>query len=115
MRTTRAFALVSQSANWALKSAGEAKRRPGMNEVSKNPLRRSTIPFDSGSCGGSCTILVASVPMNAATPAAQAAAAADPGLVVPDQPARHPPELLDQLPRPQQQILGLAGRDHPRR
>jgi hypothetical protein len=29
-----------------LKSDGEAKSRPGMNEVSKKPLRRSTIPFD---------------------------------------------------------------------
>ena len=51
MRTTRAFALLSQSANWALKSAGEAKVRPGMNEVSKKPLRRSTTPLDSGSLG----------------------------------------------------------------
>ena len=79
--------------------------RPGMNEVSKNPLRRSTIPLDSGSFGGSWTILVASVPVNAATSGSEPAAAADAGLVVPDQPARHPPELLDQLPRPEQQVL----------
>ena len=49
VRTTRVFALVSQSANWASKSAGDAKSLPGMKEVSKNPLRRSTMPFDSGS------------------------------------------------------------------
>ena len=66
VRTTRAFALVSHSANWALKSAGEVKCRPGMNEVSKNPLRRSTTPLDSGSVGGSSTILVARVPANTA-------------------------------------------------
>jgi len=39
-----------------------------MNEVSKNPLRRSTIPFHSGSYGRSCSTLVANVPANAATP-----------------------------------------------
>ena len=66
MRTTRAFAVVSQSVNWALKSAGESKCLPGMKEVSKNPLRRSTTPLDSGSFGGSSTILVASVPANTA-------------------------------------------------
>jgi hypothetical protein len=66
VRTTRAFAVVSQSVNWALKSAGDSKCRPGMNEVSKNPLRRSTTPLDSGSFGGSSTILVASVPANTA-------------------------------------------------
>jgi hypothetical protein len=41
-----------------------------MNEVPEYPLRRSTIPFDSGSRGRSCTICVASVPVNAATPSA---------------------------------------------
>ena len=84
-----------------------------MNEVSNQPLRRSTTPLDSGSSGGSSTSLVASVPMNAATPSARRWPAADAGLVVPDQPPRDPPELLDQLPRPQQQVLGLPGRDHP--
>ena len=39
-----------------------------MNEVSNQPLRRSTIPLDSGSRGGSSTSLVASVPMNAGDP-----------------------------------------------
>jgi hypothetical protein len=39
-----------------LKSAGEANERAGMNDVSKNPLRRSTRPLDSGSYGGNCTI-----------------------------------------------------------
>ena len=39
----------------------------------------------------------------------------NPGLVVPDQPSRHPPELLDQRPRPQQQIRGLARWQHPTR
>ena len=70
VRTTRAFARVSHSLNWVLKSAGEVKSRPGMNEVSKNPLRRSTIPLDSGSRGGSRTSVVASVPVNPATPSA---------------------------------------------
>jgi len=37
----------------------------------------------------------------------------DTWLVVPDQPTRNRTQLPDQLPRPQQQILGLAGRDHP--
>ena len=49
VRTTRALAMSSQWPNWVLKSAGDAKSRPGMKEVSKNPLRRSTTPFDSGS------------------------------------------------------------------
>lgn len=39
----------------------------------------------------------------------------DAGLVVPDQPPRHPAELLHQLPRAQQQVLGLPRRDHPSR
>lgn len=38
---------------------------------------------------------------------------ADPGLVVPDQPSRNPPEHLQQHPHPQQQISGVPGRDHP--
>lgn len=38
VRITRAFACSSLSVNWALKSAGEAKSRLGMNEVSKNPI-----------------------------------------------------------------------------
>lgn len=38
----------NQSASWELKSAGEAELRPGMKEVSKNPLRRSTTPMGSG-------------------------------------------------------------------
>ena len=46
---TRAFAVPSQSVNWVSKWAGDLKSRPGMNEVSKNPLRRSTMPLDSGS------------------------------------------------------------------
>src|SRR3546814_12904164 len=70
VRTTRAFALFSQSVNCVLKSAGEENDRPGMNEVSNHQLRRSTTPFDSGSRGGSNTNLVASVHMNASTPAA---------------------------------------------
>jgi hypothetical protein len=37
----------------------------------------------------------------------------DARLVVPQQPTRNPTQLLDQLPRPQQQVLGLAGRQHP--
>lgn len=68
VRTTRLFAVPSQPLNWSLKSCGEAKSRPGMNEVSNQPLRRSTIPFDSGSLGGNSTSLVARVPMNAGTP-----------------------------------------------
>ena len=42
-----------------------------MNEVSNQPLRRSTSPLDSGSFGGSSTSLVARVPMNAGTPSAR--------------------------------------------
>ena len=68
VRTLRPFAMDSQSVNWSLKSAGEANWRPGMNEVSNQPLRRSTIPLLSGSRGGSSTSLVAKVPMNAGTP-----------------------------------------------
>jgi hypothetical protein len=49
-----------------LKSAGEAKCRPGRNEVSRKPLWRSTIPLNSGSRGGASRIWVASVPANAA-------------------------------------------------
>ena len=49
VRTVRAFAMVSQPVSWAFRSAGEVKVRPGMKEVSKNPLHRSTTPFDSGS------------------------------------------------------------------
>jgi hypothetical protein len=67
VRTTRALAVVSQWLNWALKSAGDSKWRPGMKDVSKKPLRRSTMPLDSGSLGGSSTTLVASVPANTAT------------------------------------------------
>ena len=70
MRTTRAFARVSHAVNWSLKSAGDVKVRPGMNEVSNQPLRRSTRPLDSGSLGGNNTSLVAKVPMKAATPSA---------------------------------------------
>jgi hypothetical protein len=54
-----------------LKSAGPVKLRPGMNEVSNQPLRRSTTPLDSGSFGGRSTSLAASVPMNEATPSAR--------------------------------------------
>ena len=49
VRTTRAFAMVSQAVSWACRSVGDVKVRPGMKEVSKNPLRRSTRPLDSGS------------------------------------------------------------------
>jgi hypothetical protein len=66
-RTVRVLARVaSQSVSWSLKSAGEAKPLPGKNEVSKNPLLRSTIPLNSGSRGGTRRILVARVPANAA-------------------------------------------------
>lgn len=54
--------------NCSLKSCGDANDLPGMNEVSNQPLRRSTNPLDSGSRGGSSTNLVARVPMNAGTP-----------------------------------------------
>ena len=102
--------MVSQSVNWVLKSAGEAKSRPGMNEVSKNPLRRSTIPLDSGSCGLSrMQPWWPACPVNAADPVGVPLAAADAGLVVPDQPPRDPAELLEQLPHPQQQVLRCAG------
>ena len=71
VRTTRAFAVDNLSVNWALKSAGEVHFRRGMNEVSNQPLRRSTKPLDSGSLGGSSTNLVARVPMNDVTPSAR--------------------------------------------
>jgi hypothetical protein len=56
----RWFACGNQPVSWALKSSGEANCRPGMNEVSKYRFVRSTIPLDSGSRGGSCTIRVPS-------------------------------------------------------
>jgi hypothetical protein len=93
--------------DWVLNSPGDSNDRPGMNEVSNQPLRRSTRPLDSGSFGGSTTSLVASVPTNEATPSARRWPRPITGLVVPDQPTRHPTEPPDQLPRPQQQILGL--------
>ena len=70
VRTTRLFALANQSVNWASKSAGDEKSRPGMKEVSKNPLRRSTTPLDSGSLGLSRCSVVARVPVNALEPSA---------------------------------------------
>ena len=57
---------VSQSWIWALKSNGEVNVRPGRNEVSKYPLRRSTSPLNSGSRGGASLIRTPSVPANAA-------------------------------------------------
>lgn len=35
VQTSRAFGTLSQSWNWALKSPGDVKSRPGMNEVSQ--------------------------------------------------------------------------------
>ena len=58
--------MLSQSVNWVLKSAGDAKSRPGMNEVSNQPFRRSTTPLDSGSRGRHSTTLVAKVPAKTA-------------------------------------------------
>ena len=58
----------AQVVNCSLKSAGDVNGRPGMNEVSYQPLHRSITPLDSGSRGGSSTSLVARVPMNDATP-----------------------------------------------
>ena len=40
-------------------------------QAPKNPLRRSTTPFDSGSWGRSCTSFTASAPTKEATPAAR--------------------------------------------
>lgn len=71
VRTVRALAICNQSVNCSLKSAGDANKRPGMNDVSNQPLRRSTIPLDSGSRGGSSTSFAANVPMNDATPSAR--------------------------------------------
>jgi hypothetical protein len=45
VRTVRALAISSHDANWALKSPGELKVRPGRKDVSKKPLRRSTMPL----------------------------------------------------------------------
>jgi hypothetical protein len=47
-----------------LKSNGEVNVRPGRNEVSKNPLRRSTRPLDSGSRAGASLIRTPNVPAN---------------------------------------------------
>jgi len=41
----------SQSVSWALKSAGEVNVRPGMDEVSNQPLRRSTGLWTAGPAG----------------------------------------------------------------
>ena len=71
VRTVRRFARAGQSSNWAVKSAGDAKWRAGMNDVSNQPLRRSTTPLDSGSFGGSNTTFVAKVPAKAVTPSAR--------------------------------------------
>ena len=86
--------------NWSLKSSGDVKVRPGMNEVSNQPLRRSTSLLDSGSLGGNNTSLVAKVPMKAATPSARRLTATDAGLVVPDQPTWDPSKLLDSSQEP---------------
>ncbi|OIQ80460.1 hypothetical protein GALL_377780 [mine drainage metagenome] len=61
---TRTPSGSSQSASWMLKSNGEVKVRPGRNEVSKNPLRRSTRPLNSGSRAGASLIRTPSVPAN---------------------------------------------------
>jgi len=113
VRTSRWFARCSQSANRVLKSAGEANERLGMNEVSKNRFRRSTMPSDPGSFGGSCTTRVARVPVNAVTPAARRPPRPMPGSLSQINRRGTPAELIDQLPRAEQQILGLAGGQHP--
>ena len=51
---------------WAVKSAGEVNVRPGRNEVSKKPLRRSTSPLNSGSRGGASRSRTPRVPANEA-------------------------------------------------
>ncbi len=61
---------VQPAGELGVKVSRRGEPAAGMNEVSKNPLRRSTIPFDSESRGRSCMIAVASVPVNAATPSA---------------------------------------------
>lgn len=110
VRTIRAFALVNQSPTWALKSAGDAKSRPG-TEVSRNPLGRSTMPLNSGSKGIEALQGGGQGADERTDAVGMALAAAEAGLVVPDQPAWDPAELLKQLPRPQQQIFGVSGRE----
>lgn len=60
--------LSNQFVNWEMKSSGPVNVRPGMKEVSKYPLRRSTKPLDFGSRGGRSRTWVPSTPMNAFTP-----------------------------------------------
>lgn len=66
VRWDRQMAFVdSHDDTWSLKSAGEAKQRPGRNEVSRYPLNRSTNPFASGSPGLQMITLIPSMPRNA--------------------------------------------------
>lgn len=60
---------VSQALIWMLKSSGDVNDLPGRNEVSKNPLRRSTRPLNSGSLAGASLIRTPSVPANPAASA----------------------------------------------
>jgi hypothetical protein len=46
-RSIRAFALGNHAAGWVVRSTGLVNDRPGMNEVSKNPLVRSITPLVS--------------------------------------------------------------------
>lgn len=84
------------------------KVRPGMKEISKNPLRRSTTPLDSG-CGlqpdqgggqgAGERADTGGVPLAACR-----------GLAVLDQSARDRAELLQQLSHAQQKIGGTPDR-----
>ncbi len=104
----REFARGSQSVSCVLKSAGEPNTRPGRNEVSRYPLRRSTMPLNSGSRGGGASlIVVANVPANAAAGAVTFPRPADRGLTIPHQRLGHPTDPGDQLPHAREDVAGL--------
>ncbi len=85
----------------------QGERPTGHEEVSNQPLRRSTMRLDSGSCGCS-TSRVASGTMNAAMPSARRAPRPITGSLSQINLRGTRPSSADQLPRAQQQVLGLA-------
>lgn len=66
VRTTRRFAPSIHSANWVLKSHGEPKVRPGMNEVARHPATFSRNHDDDPAQPTRSTSTVAGMPGNAA-------------------------------------------------
>ena len=106
--------VVIQSVSCSLKSPGPVKVRPGRNEVSKNPLRRSTSPLNSGSLAGASLIRTPSVP-------AKLAASAVSLPLPPIADSRSHTSVRGQRPQslisahmPGQDVTSLPGRDHHR-